>query len=271
MELTLPDGRTAQYWSGGAAEGPVVLLHHGCPDTRWAATTGAAAAADVGVRLLCVNRPGYGTSTRAATSHASVADDAVAALDRLGVDRVATLGMSVGGAYAVTLAARHPDRVEALGVVATMPMVGADERSVEELVEAYRPDFEAWVAGVRPTDPDDDQLAARWCAELPTPDARLLAGAGPGAVAASVREALADHDGYLRDAALLARPWPTRAGDVRCPTWLWYGGLDPRALPGGQWYAERIPGAVLEVRPGATHWATLGAHWTSTLRTLVSA
>ena len=63
--LSLPDSRQAQLWLGGADDGPVVLFFHGCPDTRWAARFADAAARDAGVRLLCVNGPGYGLSSRA--------------------------------------------------------------------------------------------------------------------------------------------------------------------------------------------------------------
>ncbi len=231
MLTTLPDGRTAESWLGGAEGGPLVLFFHGCPDTRWAAMTGEAAARAAGVRLLCVNRPGYGS----------------------------------GGAYAVTMAGRHPDRVTALGVVAALPMDATDTTPVDELVERYRAGFEAFVADVDPTDPDDEALATRWLAGLPDQDAALLASAGPAFVAGSVREALADADGYLRDSALLAHAWAERAEDVRCATRLWYGERDQRSLPGGDWFAERIAGAELVVRPGATHWATLAAHWPDTL------
>ena len=40
-------------------------------------------------------------------------------------------------------------------------------------------------------------------------------------MAASLREALADHDGYLRDAALTFRPWDAGRADVRCPVHTW--------------------------------------------------
>lgn len=270
MEHALPDGRIVQYWLGGADIGPVVAFHHGCPDTRWAAMTGEQAARAVGVRLLCVNRPGYGTSSRHASSHASVADDLVAVLDALGVEQVATLGMSVGGAYAVTLAARHPGRVTALGVVAALPMDAAYAGPVEEQAEVHRAGYEEFVSGVAPADPDDEALAGRWLAALPGRDAAVLGAFGPAFVAAAVREAITDYAGYLRDAALLTSAWPTRAADVRCPTRLWYGESDLRARPGGDWFADRIEGATLEVRPGETHWSTLGSHWRDTLAWLAA-
>ncbi len=76
--VTLPDGRVAQLWQGGAATGPVVFFLHGCPDTRRAAFSGDGAARRAGVRLVAVNRPGYGRSEPCASGHASVADDTLA-------------------------------------------------------------------------------------------------------------------------------------------------------------------------------------------------
>jgi pimeloyl-ACP methyl ester carboxylesterase len=73
--LRLPDGRQAQYWQGGSESGPVVFFLHGCPDTRHAAFPGDEAARRTGVRLISVNRPGYGWSDEAAATHGSVADD----------------------------------------------------------------------------------------------------------------------------------------------------------------------------------------------------
>jgi pimeloyl-ACP methyl ester carboxylesterase len=268
--LALPDGRSAQYWLGGADSGPVVLFFHGCPDTRWAARTGEAAARDLGVRLLCVNRQGYGASSLAPSTHVSAAADALAVADALGVGEVAVLGMSVGGGYAAACAATHPARVRALGVVATLPPPEAEpEEGVEATMAGFAPGFAEHVAGLDPQDPDDAALAGRFLAALPDPDADLLRAAlGTTGVAASVREALARTEGYLRDAALTFRPWAFDVSAVRCPTWLWYGEEDQRARPGGDWLADRIPGAELVVRPGATHWATLAAWWPDVLRTL---
>lgn len=219
--LRLPDGRAAQYWDSGGP-GPAVLFFHGCPDTRHAAMTGAEAAAHVGVRLVAVNRPGYGRSTPHTSTQASVADDAVAAADLLGIDRFAALGMSVGGAYALVCAARHPDRVSALALVATPSVSRRENGTVAEVVERFRPEFDDWVARLEPADPDDAALAARFLSDLPAADAALLASRRTTEqVAASVREALADHDGYLRDAALTFRDWDATPVDVRCPVHTW--------------------------------------------------
>jgi pimeloyl-ACP methyl ester carboxylesterase len=268
-ETYLPDGRHAQLWTGGATDCPTVLVCHGTPDSRWVARTGVHAASAAGVRLVAVNRPGYGTSTPAPSTMTSVADDAVAVLDLLGLDRVTVLGMSVGGPYAAALAARHPDRVAALGVVASPTETRAAMGPVETMMERARPEFAAWAATVNAADPDDDALAARFLASLPPADADVLAAAlSPTEVAASVREALARQDGYLRDAALLFGDWGVHFEDITAPTHLWYGSDDDRNPPEtGAWWSDRIPGAELTVTPTA-HLATLLANWPEILATL---
>ena len=171
--LRLPDGRAAQYWDNGG-DGPAVLFFHGCPDTRHAAMTGADAATRVGVRLIAVNRPGYGRSDPHDSSQSSVADDALAAADLLGIDRFAALGMSVGSGYALTCAARHPDRVRSLALVAAPDGRRREDGSVAEVVERFRPEFEEYVAGLALAGSDDAAVASRFLAGMPPVDAALL-------------------------------------------------------------------------------------------------
>ncbi|MBL0749438.1 alpha/beta fold hydrolase [Nocardioides baculatus] len=262
------DGRVLEGWVGGDPDGPLVAVLHGCPDTRHVAMTGDAAARAVGVRLLGVNRPGYGRSAAHDSSHGSVADDLAGVATELGHARFAVVGMSVGGGYAVATAARHPDRVTALGLVATQAP-GVRTESVEELVEELAPEFLAWRETVDPGDPSDDALAARWLTMLPPGDAELVRALGPAEIAASVREALAEPDGYLRDAALLHRPWGHAPVEVRCPVLAWFGELDERSTTDAA--AELLAGfdaVEVVVRPRSTHLATLVAHWPDVLTTV---
>ena len=257
-----------QSWLGGARDGPLVAVLHGCPDTRHVAMTGDAAAREVGVRLLCVNRPGYGASTAHASTHGSVADDLAGVAAGLGHDRFAVLAMSVGGAYALATAARHPDRVAALGLVATQPP-GARAEPAEDLAAATGPEFLAWRASVDPTDPDDEALTARWLGMLPPADAALIAALGPAVAAASVREALAEPAGYLRDAALLQRPWQHGPAEVRCPVRAWFGEDDDRSgAAAAAGLLAQLDDVVVVVRPRTSHLATLVAHWPEVLTTL---
>ena len=158
-----------------------MLVFHGCPDTRRVAMTGDAAAHEVGVRLLAFNRPGYGSSTPTDSTHTTVARDAAELLDLWGIERVAVLGMSVGGPYAAAFAATYPDRTTSLALVSAPSMPDdAPEGTVEESMERMAPEFLAWRARIDPDDEDDEALAARFLAELPEADAALLAPYGSG-------------------------------------------------------------------------------------------
>jgi pimeloyl-ACP methyl ester carboxylesterase len=288
--VTLPDGRRAQCWRGGVTDGPVVVFMHGCPDCRLAARSGDAAARRAGVELLAINRPGYGRSDPARSDHVSVAADTIAVADALGVERLAVLGMSLGGPYALACAATNPDRVTGAGVVAAPgipseldPPWHRDDLSpeqreffgrlavgtVDEAAELFRPDFEAYVAQLAPNEADDAALADRLLTQLDPLDARLMAAIPAADVADAAREALAQTDGYLRDAAVTFRTWSFRPESVRCPTWLWYGELDANApVRNGRWLTERIPRSRLVVRRQTAHLGTLMAHWDEILTTL---
>lgn len=289
-----------QWWDGGAPDGAAVVFLHGCPDTRHAAYAGDAAARRTGVRLIAINRPGYGESEAYASTHESVAQDVVALADRLGVERFAVLGMSIGGPYALACAVHHPDRVTAVGVAAAPasvpeldPPYHRDDLDPpqqeffarlarlppDEAVEVMRPDFEAYVAQLNPADPDDTALVRRFLAQLDPRDAELLTRPGPvvdgralgsdSAIAASVREALVNPDGYVRDAAISFRTWEFRPERIECPVHLWYGDLDANAsIRNGHWLADRIPQATLVIREQTTHLAVLHENWEEILTAL---
>jgi pimeloyl-ACP methyl ester carboxylesterase len=287
--LRLPDGRQAQYWSVGA--GPAVFFLHGCPDTRHAAFPGAAAAREVGVRLIAVNRPGYGLSDAHESDHRTVAEDVAAVADLLGVERYAVLGMSLGGPYALACAARRPDRVRAAGVVASTAIVPElDPRyhrddltpekqafierlawcNVAEAIELMRPEFEAYVAQLDPRGSDDATLARKWTEGLHPLDAAVLARQDPAELAAAAREALVNTSGYLRDAAVTFRTWAFRPETIDCPTTIWHGTEDSNAsIRNAYWLAAHLPNATLNLRPTA-HLSTLHTHWPELLRTLRS-
>ncbi|MEV0799271.1 alpha/beta hydrolase [Kribbella sp. NPDC050281] len=289
--MRLGDGRWVQIWAGGSPGGTPVLFLPGCPDTRHAAYPGEQAALRADVRLVAVNRPGYGRSDSHASTHLSVADDVVAVADALGIDRFAVLGMSIGGPYALACAARHPDRVTAVGVLASSANVpeldppyhrddlGPDEQAFfarlasmtpDEAAEHMRADFMQYVDRLDPTDPDDEALVRRFVAQLPPYDAEIATRQGTTAAGAAVREALANPDGYLRDAAISFRRWDFRPEAITCPTFLWYGELDANAsVRNGHWLAAHLPHATLVIREQSTHLAVLQDHWDDVLTTLI--
>ena len=85
----LPDGRKLGYAEGGEPKGVPVFYFHGFPGSRLEATLFPAA----GVRLIGVDRPGYGLST--ARPWRKLADwpaDIAELADHLGLKRFGVVG-----------------------------------------------------------------------------------------------------------------------------------------------------------------------------------
>lgn len=103
-----------------AGEGLTVVLIHGHPFARsmWAPQVAALAPS---FRVVTPDLRGYGGSAAVAgrVTMGELADDVWALLDALRCERVAVVGLSMGGLIAMEMAIGRPDRVWALGLLAT--------------------------------------------------------------------------------------------------------------------------------------------------------
>jgi pimeloyl-ACP methyl ester carboxylesterase len=145
--LALADGRVLAWRWWGDRGGTPVLRVQGTPASRLNRNPDPTIQRDLGVRYLMADRPGYGGSTRKpGRGVADVTDDLVALLDDQGLDRVPVMGTSGGGPHALAIAARHPDRISAVGVVVgAAPLV---QEEVDQLVgvnaEGYAAALKGW-------------------------------------------------------------------------------------------------------------------------------
>jgi 3-oxoadipate enol-lactonase len=82
-------------------------------------------------RLVVPDLRGHGKSPNSSGfAIEDMADDVAQLCDDLGLDRVAVVGMSMGGTVAQALAVRRPDLVEALGLIDTTAWYGPDAPAV---------------------------------------------------------------------------------------------------------------------------------------------
>lgn len=222
------------------------------------------------VRLLSVDRPGYGGSSpvgaRGWATVASAADDLAAVLDSLYVERAGVVGWSAGGRVALALAARRPDLVERVVVLGTpapdaeVPWIAPEQRDELERLRGLSPsaahaELGARLASLVPEDPHSDE--ALWLLGAgPADDAALRADGVRGRLGEMLRAAFVQGArGLAADiAGYCLQPWGFDPEAVQAKTLLLYGSRDPLAgPPHGRWWQSRLPDARLEVAPGAGH------------------
>jgi abhydrolase domain-containing protein 6 len=116
QRLALPDA-TVSYWRGGRGV-PLVLVHGFGTEAaiNWFGQLLAFAAR---FDVIAPDLPGFGASDRAPLDNGIALQVRClhALLDRLGLERVALAGHSLGGWISLAYAAAHPDRVERLVLV----------------------------------------------------------------------------------------------------------------------------------------------------------
>ena len=135
------DGVVLHGRSGGS--GPAVVLLHGHPRTHatWHRVAPLLAA---GFSVVCPDLRGYGRSSkpqpdREQTTYCdrAMAGDVTALMRTLGHERFAIVGHDRGSYVAYRCALDHPDRVAALGVLDSVPIVEALERADARFAEMW--------------------------------------------------------------------------------------------------------------------------------------
>jgi pimeloyl-ACP methyl ester carboxylesterase len=267
--VSAPDGRRIGVAEFGSPDGPVVVLLHRSPGSRLLDPDPTATSA-AGVRLVCVDRPGYGaTDPVAAPSRAAAADDLEAVVAALELDDVALVGWSGGGQFAVEAAARPGVRARSLTLLATpgpyYEVPWAMPPELVELCDRVPDDPAAGLGAVK------DAMA--WFAQ--TPQAAALGDPSPADAAARERPGVADAlvamtieaarqgaEGMAFDivAGSLRDPFPA----VDLPVDLFGGDADLNVgVEHLDWWAQRLSGARRHVLAdtghllAVTHWAEI--------------
>ncbi|TDC38659.1 alpha/beta hydrolase [Micromonospora sp. 15K316] len=253
MDLVLPDGRVLGWAEYGDPAGMPVVFLHGTPGSRLSRPEDSALA---GVRLITIDRPGYGRSTPVRQpTLLGVAEDVGTLMSSMRIERFGLIGFSGGAPYAVACGARLPHRLT--GVVAAA--FTGPYRELRTVRGRQR--FQAWaLRNVPGLGRRYVTRTAAWYAEDPLKQHRQLLAGGQDPWMRPYEES--NREGARQGAAGLAgdwlatdiHPWGFGLRDVPCRVLIWAGRHDPgRAVPDAPLIAARIPSAEIRVSEDAAH------------------
>ena len=121
------------YCEWGALDGYPVVFLHGSPGSRLFCPDEQATIA-AGVRLLTIDRPGYGRSDpRPSSALLDWPDDYIELADQLHLPPCPVIGWSAGGRYALAMGFRAPDLVTTIGVAGSPGPIDQVPGALDEL------------------------------------------------------------------------------------------------------------------------------------------
>jgi pimeloyl-ACP methyl ester carboxylesterase len=121
--IQLRDGRRLQSLEIGKSDGSPIFHFLGNGSSRLEVLTVQAGVEHLGVRLICLDRPGIGGSDeRRGYRLLDWPDDVVEVADQLGIERFAVEGFSGGAPFALACAHKIPHRLMACGLIS--PVTG---------------------------------------------------------------------------------------------------------------------------------------------------
>jgi pimeloyl-ACP methyl ester carboxylesterase len=258
LTLDVPGGRRLAYAEWGDPAGKPVLLFHRSPGSRLFDPDPEATA---GVRLITVDRPGYGrTDPVVEPSFAAAAEDAARLADALDLADLALMGWSGGGQFALASVPALAGRLSSLTLICTP----APDDAIPWFPDETRPMLPALRADPVAATPRVAEGFERLMADPagaaagdPSP-ADADARGRPGVLEALT--AMMQEAGRQRGAGVAFDVVAGGRGDslpldaVQVTTRLWYGAGDEFIpLEHGRWYAERIGGSHLTAVEGAGH------------------
>lgn len=279
--MRLPDGRRLAYLDAPVVAGAPVLFLHGLPSCRLMRPDPAATAA-LGARLITFDRPGFGQSdAKPGRSLTDTADDIVALIDHLELDKVYVAAPSGGGPPALAFAHRAPDRIRAvalIGAAAPLDAPGAlagiaFERRVGFWLARHAPRLLRWALSWRlRSGKSVEAFFASYTKHNPPVDQTILARSETRQMfLASYAESLVQGvDAFAWEVQLAARSWGFSLSDIRVPIAVWHGGKDNSIPPEmGKCIAAAIPGAQMHLLPDESHLFFL-SRWREILGDLLS-
>lgn len=268
--ITLDDGRIIAYAEWGDPTGRPLFSLHGTPGCRLSRHPDPRLWSGLGLRVITLDRPGYGRSTPfpgRRVGHA--AHDVGAVADALELERFLVIGGSGGGPHALACAAGLGNRVTASAAVASAApltseevdgLIGLNQESYRVFAAQGRKGLAEFLAELRTAifvDPPGAMSGN--LSDAPRPD---LEWYGRPEVQAVHRESLLEAlhpgvQGWVDDAvSVFHDDWGIDLADIVGPVRFWHGDDDRNGpLSAVERLAASIPDTLVRVWHGQGHSA----------------
>lgn len=259
----LPDGRQLSYRELGDPSSPAVFFFHGALGSRleWPLSDAPIRAANL--RLIAVDRPGYGCSTQQpGRTLAFWAEDIRQFAGSLSIPRFRVIGWSAGAIHALAVAHYLPGLVTQADTIGVSSLPEGMAGTQVRLYSFFRNYFSGNMFRLFDTLRDEwlknpetfgDETAQQW-----SPSDREVFSSP--AVRAQVRlanaQALKDSSaGVFEDVRVTTPPWGFQPSAIKVPVRLWHGTSDALALhQNSEALAVVIPGSQLKTITGEGHF-----------------
>lgn len=242
----LMDGRKIGVAEYGDPTGLPVFFFHGTPGSRLLYVDDDEIAINLGIRLISLDRPGFGVSDP--KPHRSLLDwpdDVKEVANHLGIDTFSVIGVSGGGTYAAACAYKIPDRLHSATIVSgatpfhhgkapktmvwnnrmafflcrkTPWLMRASYRAQKKLLEEQPEKFKKQAK-------EGNKHLNEWDRKFLQTDEQLQ-----GLIMHMGEAFRISVDECINEPALLTKPWGFRLEDATVPIHIWHG-EDDRMAP----------------------------------------
>jgi pimeloyl-ACP methyl ester carboxylesterase len=269
--MELSDGRELAWVELGDPSGQPVIGFHGTPGSRFQLVIDEDSVRKAGVRLVSVDRPGYGHSTyQPGRTLAGWPNDVRQLADHLAVDRFGVVGISGGGPHSLACAALLSDRVPVAAVlsgVGPLALPGTEEGMMPTNVfitkvsrRSTKPLEGVFGVATRVQRRWPEQMLKLMSKQMPASDAAIVSR--PEVQRMFLQEArrasATSAKAAAQDFQLFSRDWGFKLEDIEIPVHLWQGDADRNVpLAHARQMADAIPGATLHETAGGGHLMSL--------------
>jgi len=268
--LQLSDGRNLSYCEYGQITGNPVFYFHGFPGSRLDVEFfgGNEAARKSNIRLISVDRPGYGFSDiQPGRSFMDWPGDIIELADKLGIDKFSILAYSGGAPYALVCANTIPGRINKLIIVSCMtPFIAPMAKEGTAMLIPKMPGVlqNMMLKGMRKMlTKNPDKILENLNKSMPDVDKTIMQDVQIGeAFLNTLSESFrTGHKGAKQEAKMYKKEWGFDPSGIKHKIYLFHGEQDLNVkIESAKYLVKLLPDCKSKFYPNEGHMSLINNH-----------